>query len=150
EKYPCLTRLVRESRIRLFDQRVDLFDLLPSCDLVISDHSGAIFDAMLLEKNIVLIDSDEMKAHIQAELDSNTANLDIQVRRVLPHYEISDIVAGIRETLACPPDYRPFTKRLYAGTGTNVPERIREEVMACFDRFSGGNRQQELYMRLVR
>jgi hypothetical protein len=150
DHYPCLTRLAAESRIRLCDQSVDLFGLLPACDLVVSDHSGAIFDAMLMEKPIVLVDSKAMKGRIQAELGLDAASLDIKVRRMLPHFEAEDLVDGIRHALKHPPAYGPFLDTLYAGIGTDVPGRIRDETTARFRRFSGANRQRELFERLVR
>jgi len=150
EHYPCLSRLARESRIRVYDQRTDLFDLLPDCDLVISDHSGAIFDAMLLGKNILLIDSEAMKGRIREEMHSDSSSLDIKVRRVLPHCEVADLVSAVGEALHHPVQYQSLLPYLYANVGTDVPNGIRAAITDWFHPFPERNRQAELYERLVR
>jgi len=40
---------------------VDILPLLASADVVVSDYSGAIFDAILAEKPLVLADIRELK-----------------------------------------------------------------------------------------
>jgi hypothetical protein len=48
--------LSSEKRFRIFDGRDDILPLLKIADVVISDNSGAIFDAILADKPLVLID----------------------------------------------------------------------------------------------
>lgn len=88
------------SNVYLFDECTDLFDLLAQCDIVLSDYSGAIFDAMLFRKPIVLLDSlaedindtgniniNKMRniAKYNREIENNVPSLDIAVRQYLPH-----------------------------------------------------------------
>lgn len=42
-----------------FDETTDILPLLKVCDIVLSDNSGAIFDAVLAQKSIVLFETDE-------------------------------------------------------------------------------------------
>ena len=85
--------------VYLFNEYVDLFDLLSISDIVLSDYSGAIFDAMLFRKPIVLLDTVDnhildtgivntskmtniMESHAQI---SNETSLDITVRSYVNH-----------------------------------------------------------------
>lgn len=42
-----------------FDETADILPLLKICDFVLSDNSGAIFDAILAKKQIILFETDE-------------------------------------------------------------------------------------------
>ncbi|WP_372629549.1 CDP-glycerol glycerophosphotransferase family protein [Cohnella sp.] len=71
------------------DETVDLFSLFPVSDLVISDYSGAIFDAMLAKKKIILANSIS-----ESILDTGVLNIrkmsnigDLQVQE--PNQEMS-------------------------------------------------------------
>src|SRR5690606_29329907 len=53
---PLWSSLFNIENVYLFDEYTDLFDLLQFADIVLSDYSGAIFDAMLFKVPIVLLD----------------------------------------------------------------------------------------------
>ncbi|MFO1444436.1 CDP-glycerol glycerophosphotransferase family protein [Bacillus sp. Bva_UNVM-123] len=74
-----LNSIKKSNNLFIFDEFTDLFDLLYHCDLVLSDYSGAIFDAMLFRKPIILIDSLDSKGSKTQE------SLDLLIREILPH-----------------------------------------------------------------
>lgn len=63
-----------------FDADSDLKTLMREADLVISDYSGAIFDALLYQKPLVLIDSDDIKDNHESIEDSS---IEIKSRKQL-------------------------------------------------------------------
>ena len=48
---------MKSARFRVFDEKTDILPLLKVSDIVLSDNSGAIFDALLADKPIVLFES---------------------------------------------------------------------------------------------
>lgn len=59
------------SRVRSFGANVDLMELISVSDLIISDYSGAIFDALFAEKPIVLLDLD-LSGVMGKKIDANS------------------------------------------------------------------------------
>lgn len=51
-----LTDLIQHPEITVYDDRDNILDLLEKTDVVLSDNSGAIFDTILADKPMVLID----------------------------------------------------------------------------------------------
>ena len=54
-----LVKELKKLKIYFFDERHDILSLLKVADYVISDNSGAIFDAILANKKIILFDMSE-------------------------------------------------------------------------------------------
>ncbi|MFJ7185422.1 CDP-glycerol glycerophosphotransferase family protein [Lysinibacillus xylanilyticus] len=84
--------------VYLFDEFTDLFDLLQFADAVISDYSGAIFDAMLFKIPIVLldilddsiVDTGKVNLNTMQDISKYSGNgeivsLDIKIRDIMPH-----------------------------------------------------------------
>lgn len=92
---------VNNKSVFICDERTDLFDIFPVVDIVLSDYSGAIFDAILAKKKVVLIDSlnesivntgvaNLRKMTNIARYEENSKNnqeesLDIMIRNYIPH-----------------------------------------------------------------
>lgn len=102
-------RSLKDSKdLYLFDERTDLFDLLYHTDVVLSDYSGAIFDAMLFRKPIILIDTLQKNIMDTGKINlynmqnialyrndsklNNKLSLDIAVRQILPHAYDTDVI----------------------------------------------------------
>jgi hypothetical protein len=147
---PNLSEFQRAERIRVLDESHDLFDLIPDSDLVISDHSGAIFDAMLHERKILLIDPKPMKERIAQELNSDEGSLDIKIRTLLPHCEAERLPEAISDALAAPIGYKAVLPKLFSGMGTEVPQNIRRHTADRLQRFDRKNRQTALLHRFHR
>ncbi|SFB47796.1 CDP-Glycerol:Poly(glycerophosphate) glycerophosphotransferase [Cohnella sp. OV330] len=134
---------VDRERVFICDESVDLFDLFPVSDLVISDYSGAIFDAMLTEKRMVLINSiDEQvtdtgvlnirKMSNIASLPEGSAavSLDIRMRGVLASANSpSELTGKVGDVLAGPaPDYKEINADLYSHQDEHAAERIKQAI----------------------
>ncbi|MEB2298498.1 CDP-glycerol glycerophosphotransferase family protein [Lysinibacillus xylanilyticus] len=121
--------LKTKENLYLFDEYTNLFDLLQFADVVLSDYSGAIFDAMLFRKPIVLLDTiDEsikdtgainLNRMANISLYNNTEkeneSLDILVRDFLPHIRnVEDLVLAIDKALVSDIPYLHMLETLYA------------------------------------
>ncbi len=132
------------------DETVDLFDLFPVSDAVISDYSGAIFDAMLANKRIVLVNALEesvrdtgilniKKMSNVADLNDKNINaqgsLDIQARAILPNVTApSRLSASVNDVLKAPViDYREMNHDLYAEKDDQAPRRAYAAICALLD-----------------
>jgi len=122
---------LEDDRLFICDETVDLFELFPVCDIVISDYSGAIFDAMLVNKKIVLVNSlpedinDTGVLNIKkmgnvAELNDKNINkngsLDIQIRKVLPNTDNPLCLTELVKDVLLKPviDYSQINADLYS------------------------------------
>ncbi|ADU31852.1 CDP-glycerol--poly(glycerophosphate) glycerophosphotransferase [Evansella cellulosilytica] len=141
-----LFNLSKAQNIYYFNETTDLFDLLYLCDVILSDYSGSIFDAMLLRKPIVLLDSydkdikdsgylniSEMKnvaVYSQSHRDENNTSLDIKVRGVLPHArKISDVIELIKNYSSGKDlPYEGLVKELYSYQDNNAPIRAANAI----------------------
>lgn len=124
-RYPNTLRLFRSKQIQLFDERTNLFDLLLLSDFVISDYSGAIYDAMLLKKKIILLDKSpsrtEKKRTEMQELDT----LDSYIRQILPHSLPGAFLKGkINKLVDQPITYKHFLPLLYSKENNDVSQEI--------------------------
>jgi len=132
-----------DDHIFLCDETADLFNLFPVSDLVISDYSGAIFDAMLAEKRLLLINSIPSEVKDTGVYNINkmsnigklgkadvTESLDIQARRWLPTVgEPGAVAAKVKELLEQPAmDYRDMNRQLYAYQDSRAPERAHAAI----------------------
>lgn len=54
---------------------VDLMQVLRVCDVMISDYSGAIFDGIMCEKPVVLLDVDGIEDNFGSKLDHNSLEM---------------------------------------------------------------------------
>jgi len=128
-------KVIRENQnLYLFDDFTDLFDLLNVADIILSDYSGAIFDAMIFKKRIVLIDvipehfketgqvnlSNMLNVNSKLSNEGNNTSLDIAIRKFLPHVksdeDLSEILCNvlIKDTLS----YEHLLNKLYSSTDT--------------------------------
>lgn len=149
ENCPNLIEGSQSGNIVIHDERTDLIVLLPECDLVISDHSGAIFDAMLFEKKIVLIDPQTMEDSIASGLKSPNASLDIKVRNAIPHGKISDMADLIPKTLHASIPYRQWMKELFHAE-RNPAQLICKETRLKHDAFGPVNKLAGILNALFR
>lgn len=136
--------LFRRKEFFVCDETVDLFDLFPVSRLVLSDYSGAIFDAMLAEKAIVLINHPE--AHTPETrlstlnrmglafdgISDPTVSLDVKVREFLPQINSPDeaipvITANIGKGVN---GYGHLLDKLYAYRDGLAPLRCHREIRA--------------------
>jgi hypothetical protein len=62
----------------VFDDSVNLLHLLKLSDYVLSDYSGVIFDALLAQKKVVLL-------NVNSALSINNNSLEIKVRNLVPN-----------------------------------------------------------------
>ncbi|MGE6257345.1 CDP-glycerol glycerophosphotransferase family protein [Heyndrickxia sporothermodurans] len=141
-------RITLNNHIFIFDEHTDLFDLFPYSDVVISDYSGAIFDAMIVEKPIILLDILDSNIdntgilnlkHMQnvAKYDIETINteeqsLDMYVRDLLPHTSDLKKIKEMIGNILCEdfnPNYLELNKKLYSYFDDLAPERAACEIM---------------------
>ena len=112
----------------LYDEYTNLFDLLQFADIILSDYSGAIFDAMLFKKPIVLldvideeiVDTGSINLNKMANIslynnaDLSNKSLDIQIRDILPHVKDFDLLLPtLINSLNKPITYLPLLDELY-------------------------------------
>lgn len=136
-----MDEFLKSEDVFIFDEQYDLFDLLSQCDAVISDHSGAIFDAMLFKKPIVLLDPYQNKVNTgftnlqnmkniavytkEKEDESNLESLDIKVRNILPHTQdinrLQDLIETSMKNEEVP--YSGLLKELYSFNDSKAPKR---------------------------
>jgi hypothetical protein len=136
---------LNSERAFLCDETVDLFDLFPYCDVVISDYSGAIFDAMLANKKIVLVNSLPVQvtdtgilninkmnnvANLHEENVNQRGSLDIQIRDLLPNTDSSaELILLIEDLISKPAiDYSFINTDLYSHLDDQAPRRAYEEI----------------------
>ncbi len=135
--FNCLNK----EEVFLCDEVVDSFDLFGSVDLVISDYSGVIFDAMLAKKKILLLDTEQeyidtgfanikkmgniMKYNEVDILSNGESSLDVIIREVLPHVSIDDNILNAIETAleSSIVDYDNILKDLYEYRDNFAPAR---------------------------
>lgn len=129
----------------IFNDHTDLFDLLSCCDVVLSDYSGAIFDAMLFKKPIILFDwledtildtgkhivSSNMNIMEENEKIDNFMSLDIAVRNVLDHTKnTNEISMYITKALNEPNiNYEFLLDRLYSSQDSFSAKRAANEII---------------------
>lgn len=143
----------------LCDETVDLFELFPVTDLAISDYSGAIFDAMLANRRLVLVNSlDEEVADtgllnirkmgnvagVKLENINQGGSLDIQMRALLPNVNSPQQLAeAVKDLLQQPvTDYREINRGLYAHLDGGAPKRAHEAILELLKRGSVTFREQ--------
>lgn len=133
------------NNIFVCDETVDLFDLFPISNVVISDYSGAIFDAMLANNRIVLVNSlsetiadtgilNIKKMSNVADLKDNNINqdgsLDIQMRTFLPSANYpSELLLLVGKVIEEPVlDYSKVNADLYAFQDGQASNRAYLEI----------------------
>jgi glycosyltransferase involved in cell wall biosynthesis len=103
----------------------DLFALFSLSEFVITDNSGMIFDAMLAEKNILLLNSDFQpnveKASTEQQIRKNLINIDrgMDIKGHLSNKELLENQKRIISTIV---------KRYYKLTGGNSGKLAAEEI----------------------
>lgn len=148
EQLDNVQRLRNSGRLAVYGDETDLFDLMPDCDLFVSDHSGAIFDAMLHGKKIVLVNPEKTEYLISRQLHTEKASLDVKIRRVIPHGKVADLPDMAAKALNEPVGYLPMLDRLFA-MQNDPPALIYEETLDRLRRFSGKNRLEPLWNKLM-
>lgn len=135
--------MVRPENVYYFTSKVDIFNLLHISDAVISDYSGAIFDAMIFEKPIVLLDtlsndvkdsglnglSKMMNIMEEKNHDTNDYSLDIYVRNLLKHSHNSNqlgqmLSAALSEEIP----YKDLLTDLYSFMDSHAAEKLVHEL----------------------
>lgn len=137
--------LINEGNVYLFDEFTDLFDLLQFADLVLSDYSGAIFDAMLFKIPIVLLDViDEsitdtgvvnlnkmQNISVYDEETSKNMSLDIKIRKTMPHIrqmdDLLNVLKNAYEEKKVP--YLDLLDELYSYQDNKASERGAEAII---------------------
>ncbi|WP_374717696.1 CDP-glycerol glycerophosphotransferase family protein [Neobacillus sp.] len=148
--YSNLVRFFNNRRIAIFDERTNLFDLLLISDLVISDYSGAIFDAMLLEKKILLLNMDPPVKEENYRSDASNS-LDRLIRQFLPHCSYNDgLIAKINETIESPISYKEFLAQLYSKHYKNAAQEIVDYASKWFAKNSSANRLKCLVDKITK
>jgi len=139
------SKLYKIPNVYLFDEYTDLFDLLQFADGVVSDYSGAIFDAMLFKVPIVLLDIlddsivDTGKVNLNKMQDvskySNElefVSLDIKIRDMMPHIrDLRQLSAVLKEEIGdnrVP--YLELLQQLYSEQDDRAPERAAAALEA--------------------
>ncbi|MGP5648911.1 CDP-glycerol glycerophosphotransferase family protein [Psychrobacter celer] len=87
---------IETDRIHFFGSNDDALELLSISDIVISDYSGAIFDAIHCEKPVVLLDKNENEILEEAKIDTHSLEFN---RRDELGYRVarpSDLIDGIK------------------------------------------------------
>lgn len=87
---------IETDRIHFFGANDDALELLSISDIVISDYSGAIFDAIHCEKPVVLLDKNEDEILEEAKIDTHSLEFN---RRDELGYRVarpSDLIDGIK------------------------------------------------------
>lgn len=87
---------IETDRIHFFGANDDALELLSISDVVISDYSGAIFDAIHCEKPVVLLDKNENEILEEAKIDTHSLEFN---RRDELGYRVarpSDLIDGIK------------------------------------------------------
>ncbi len=85
-------------RVRVLDERDDLLPLLKRADVVLSDYSGAVYDALLVKKPVMLLDLPEEQLEKSLVLKGSMMT---RLHAILPHTNRPEDVENlIREILA--------------------------------------------------
>lgn len=151
------------SDVYIFGEETDLFDLLSKSDVVLTDYSGAIFDAMLFRKPIVLFDTlsegmlhtyDKDKAiktknnSVEMEylfIEKFQNSLDVQMRSILPHssniYEILQLLKDVHLTESIP--YKDLISDLYSFEDEFASKRGAEAINQILKRENKMNENEE-------
>lgn len=137
--------LYEQSNVFLFDEYTDLFDLLQFADIVLSDYSGAIFDAMLFKLPIVLIDvidesikdtgSVNLKKMQDISIYDDTQveniSLDIRIRDIMPHVrsleELHTTLNKMYNEKQVP--YKHLLDELYSFQDDQAPKRATKAII---------------------
>lgn len=150
----------KHDRLFVCDETIDLFDLFPFGEAVISDYSGAIFDAILVEKKIVLVNSLEeevvdtgvlnikIMSNIASLNDLNSSgeeSLDIQVRRFLlntndPKKLVPVVNLVLNEQMPTK-KYRELNSKLYSYFDDDAPLRAFEEIDKLLSHYDNSRNQ---------
>ncbi|MBU8881192.1 CDP-glycerol glycerophosphotransferase family protein [Bacillus sp. FJAT-29790] len=143
--------IINTKELFLFDEQTDLFDLLYHADAVLSDHSGAIFDAMLFRKPIILIDiideninntglanlnnMQNVALYNREKKSFEELSLDIAVRQILPHAQKSkDLILLINNTLEAKGiPYEELLSELYSFEDNQAPKRAVQAINELLD-----------------
>ena len=91
---------IETDRIHFFGANDDALELLSICDIVISDYSGAIFDAIYCSKPVVLLDKDESELLEEAKIDTHSLEFNRRDElgyRVARHSDLSDGIKYIEQ-----------------------------------------------------
>lgn len=87
---------IETNRIHFFGANDDALELLSISDIVISDYSGAIFDAIYCRKPVVLLDKEENEILEEAKIDTHSLEFN---RRDELGYRVArpcDLIYGIK------------------------------------------------------
>lgn len=111
-----ITALMEKKRIEklgkniiLIDDKIDLGVLFKCADVVVSDYSGAIFEAMFFDKRIILLDIDE------SVLNDNKSHANIMMQDDSLEIKIRDFVAHVN-------DFESLEKELYVIFEKDLPK----------------------------
>ncbi|KGR76481.1 CDP-glycerol glycerophosphotransferase family protein [Ureibacillus sinduriensis] len=140
EKWEALKNI---DTLYLYDEFTNLFDLLQFADIILSDYSGAIFDAMLFKKPIVLLDIidenildtgsvnlDKMaNISLYNNVDVTNISLDIQIRDILPHVkDPSELLPTLITALDMDIPYLELLNELYTYQDSLANERAAKAI----------------------
>lgn len=142
-----------EKNIYYFNSSTDIFDLLNISDLVISDYSGAIFDAMLFKKPILLLDTLEedvldsgvkglskmLNVMEEKKYENTCYSLDIYIRNILKHLKnIEELPKAITNEFNKPISYLNLLNELYVYQDDLAPARISQGIIKILEKNTQG------------
>ena len=125
EKQRCIE--LKNSKISMVDLEIDTLDLIDFADVVISDYSGAIFDAAFLKKKIVLLNIADEKLEEETKLDihsleySHRSQLGYEVKN--PFHLARTIKEAIAQDISMP---QSLYDRLFYPAGNAIENCVAE------------------------
>lgn len=121
--------LVQDFSDIVLSDEYDVLKLLKIADLVFSDNSGAIFDAILADKNTVLLN---IKLDINQSFNSNDDSLEQTVRKEIISVSTKDGLMNVLENDELFEKQKPIRKKindeLYEYTDGSSSERIAKVI----------------------
>ncbi|MBU8881191.1 CDP-glycerol glycerophosphotransferase family protein [Bacillus sp. FJAT-29790] len=145
-----LSGIYENNNLFVCDEKVDIFDLFPAVDVVLSDYSGAIFDAILARKKILLLDVISsnirdtgienlrlMKNISSVVYDNesyektNSVSLDIAIRSFTPHiFDLSELNDKLQDVIYSENQTpEKIINHLYRFQDGHTPDRAKYEIL---------------------
>ncbi len=87
------------SGIDFYGEKDDTLSLIAASDIVISDYSGAIFDAIFFEKPLILLDADQKTLNRERKIDPYSAELSMRSKLGTAVKSTSDLYKAIPDIL---------------------------------------------------
>ncbi|MCD6046817.1 MAG: glycosyltransferase [Gammaproteobacteria bacterium] len=136
---PERVKLVKDNFNNVFDHKKNLLELLNNADVVLSDTSGAIFDALYAQVPVLLLAKPETENSLEWRL--------AQEGIVLVHQKDNLSLKTLIEALHENPKYREAIKASMDNLYPVKPEKGLEEIINCIMNFSNSINPEYIFAK---